>query len=117
MELPGRKESTNSRPPPTNHRNSKSGIMILTKKKVKEPQASEICRSLGYSNWVCADPIGFVGGVWILWNEVDVHLTPITMTPHAIHATMEVRNSPNTWLISATYAPPILRIVIFLGKP
>ncbi|GAA0184299.1 hypothetical protein LIER_31587 [Lithospermum erythrorhizon] len=73
--------------------------------KVSQSQAGEICRSLRFSNWKCADPIGCAGWVWLLWNSSEIKLDIIQFDSHVVNAVAEVSCTPNPWILYAIYAP------------
>ncbi|KAI5673195.1 hypothetical protein M9H77_13559 [Catharanthus roseus] len=54
--------------------------------KVSEIIAIEICSMLHFTNLERSNPIGFRGGIWVLWNEATIELDITSLTQQAIHA-------------------------------
>ena len=49
-----------------------------------------------------------MGGLWLIWKRDEVDVIMLSATEQEIHATVKVRNSNLTWLISFIYASPCL---------
>lgn len=74
--------------------------------KVSEIIAIEICSMLHFTNLERSNPIGFRGGIWVLWNEATIELDITSLTQQAIHAITKVRNQYQIWFFSAIYTCP-----------
>ncbi|XP_019175434.1 PREDICTED: uncharacterized protein LOC109170738 [Ipomoea nil] len=64
------------------------GILSLFEPKVSGAQANEICKKLGFSDWIRVEAVGFNGGIWVFWKD------PV-----------EENNQP-PWLIASVYGSP-----------
>ena len=47
-------------------------ILILTNTRIDGPKATQIVFALPFSNMEMTPTIGFVRGIWLLWNEEEV---------------------------------------------
>ena len=50
----------------------------LLEPKVSGQHANEICKSIGFKNWVRVESVGFGGGLWVFWKDqfhVDILFT------------------------------------------
>ena len=78
-------------------------IVIITETKVARPNIEGIAESLPFNSYETVEPVGYTGGILILWNEGLHSFTPITKEPRAIHGIIQVSNE-NPFFISALYA-------------
>ncbi|XP_019186593.1 PREDICTED: uncharacterized protein LOC109181296 [Ipomoea nil] len=63
-------------------------ILSVFEPKVSGAQANEICKKLGFSDWIRVEAVGFSGGIWVFWRD------PV-----------EENNQP-PWLIASMYGSP-----------
>lgn len=82
-------------------------IMAITKTRMGGDQADAIIRTLPFDGAYSMKTIGYVGGIWLLWNSDFVDVEILSTTEQEIHALIRVNSSSLTWLISAIYASPI----------
>ncbi|XP_071922921.1 uncharacterized protein [Coffea arabica] len=68
----------------------KPSIVIITETKVSGDVATNMCKSLPYTRFSIMDAIGFKGGIWILWDDHEVHLDILQKTEQEIHALVKV---------------------------
>ncbi|XP_075658876.1 uncharacterized protein LOC142628717 [Castanea sativa] len=54
------------------------------------------------------DTVGYVGGIWQLWNSEAVEFTHLSSMEQEIHALVKLSCSNFSWIISAIYASPRL---------
>ena len=53
------------------------------------------------------DPIGYSGGIWLLWNESPTFFVEIiTRSEHSIHVLVKVHSPSVSFLLIAVYALP-----------
>lgn len=74
--------------------------------RVGEERAKEISDRLPFDGAIHTDTIGYVGGLWVLWNSDRVVVSPLATTKQEIHITVKVRPSDFDFLVSAVYASP-----------
>ena len=78
-------------------------IVVVTKTHISGFRAGDIIHTLPYDGIHTTDPIGFVGGIWLLWCIDMVDLDVLAATEQEIHAIVKVLNSPTPWLLSSIY--------------
>ncbi|KAJ8773150.1 hypothetical protein K2173_028327 [Erythroxylum novogranatense] len=61
--------------------------------------------TLGYNGQTFIDPIGFSGGIWVLWSQTLVQLNVLTSDRQYIHLGVQPHDGPK-WLFIAIYASP-----------
>ncbi|KAH7859872.1 hypothetical protein Vadar_006549 [Vaccinium darrowii] len=52
-----------------------------------------------------SDPVGRSGGIWVLWNPINVAVFAVEVTSQAIHATIS-RVDCEEWIFTAVYGSP-----------
>ncbi|CAL5422617.1 unnamed protein product [Camellia sinensis] len=60
---------------------------------------------LGFTASTIVDPVGRVGGIWIVWDTSQVIVRASSATPQAIHATIH-KADYDEWVLAAVYASP-----------
>ena len=83
-------------------------ILIITETRVGGDRAARIIEDLPFDGFFTTETIGYVGGIWLLWKRDEVEVIVLSATEQEIHATVQVRDSNLTWLISPIYASPRL---------
>ena len=86
--------------------NHRLAIFVVTETRVGGDRVAKIIEGLPYDGFITIDTIGYVGGLWILWKSEEVEVLPLSSTEQEIHATIKVRSSNFTWLMSAIDASP-----------
>lgn len=69
--------------------------------------ANRVCKSLGFSNWVRVEAVGFSGGIWVMWNnntDVDVRIT------HPQFIMLRVKDQKGYWDLVVVYASPSIHL-------
>ncbi|KAJ4822057.1 hypothetical protein Tsubulata_011510 [Turnera subulata] len=62
-------------------------------------------QTLGYDGGAFVDPIGFSGGIWVVWKRPFVRLQVISSTRQFIHMSIHRTDAP-IWFLAAIYASP-----------
>ena len=83
-------------------------IMIIIETRLGGDRATKIIEELPFDGFFTTETIGYVGGLWLLWKRDEVDVFVLLAMEQEIHATVKVRNSNLTWLISPIYASPCL---------
>ncbi|KAL7185376.1 hypothetical protein ACSBR2_027337 [Camellia fascicularis] len=81
-------------------------LVILTETRVGGTRGKTLSENLGFSNGHISDPIDFSGGIWLLWNDLEIDCEVLLTTEQEIHAWIKVPSNPSPWLFSAIYASP-----------
>ena len=69
-------------------------------------RAREITDLLLFDGIIHTGTIGYVGGLWVLWNADKVNISLLSSTKQEIHVEVKVCLTNNSWLFSAVYASP-----------
>lgn len=86
--------------------NHNSAILVLMETRVGGDRVREITNRLPFYGSIHMDTIGYVDGLWLLWNSDRVEITPLTSTEQEIYVTVKVRKTNLDWLFTAMYASP-----------
>ncbi|XP_073015397.1 uncharacterized protein [Primulina eburnea] len=79
-------------------------ILGLLEPRVSGAHADDICKKMGYKNWLRVEAVGFSGGIWIFWQE-EIMLEAIYTHPQFVLARVETSNS-SPWNLSIVYGSP-----------
>ncbi|KAF7842595.1 reverse transcriptase [Senna tora] len=71
----------------------KPNLVLVTETRVVGDKAIEIINGLGFNNHFKVNPMGYAGGMWLLWNEDQVKIIVLDHTFQEIHARAEANNS------------------------
>ena len=69
-------------------------------------KAKEITDRLPFDGAIHTETIGFIGRMWLLWNEDQVVIQELAKTKQEIHVEVKVRASNLSWIFFAIYASP-----------
>ncbi|XP_028109543.1 uncharacterized protein LOC114308200 [Camellia sinensis] len=81
-------------------------LVVLTETRVGGSRGAALCLNLGFSKYHIVETHSFAGGIWLLWNDLEIHCDIIAQTQHEVHAWIQVSSIPSPWLFSAIYASP-----------
>ncbi|KAI7983037.1 hypothetical protein LOK49_LG15G00583 [Camellia lanceoleosa] len=65
--------------------------------------------NLGYTASTTVDPVGRVGGIWLLWIPTQVSVSAFVANQQVIQATVK-RKDYEDWVLAAVYASPNIRL-------
>ena len=68
--------------------------------------AREVTKRLLFDGAIHSNAVGYVGGIWVLWNSDRVDVAHLANTEQEIHFTVKVWISNVIWLFSTVYASP-----------
>ncbi|XP_074277192.1 uncharacterized protein LOC141600836 [Silene latifolia] len=86
----------------------KPDIFILSE--TVATNAIDIVQNLPFDSSDIVDPIGFSGGIMILWNARDVSVTTVNKGGQLINAVVQVTSTNITFFLTAIYASPKFRL-------
>ena len=86
--------------------NHDPAIMVIMETKLGGARAKEITDKLPFDRAIHTEPIGYVEGLWLLWNLDRVEVEALANTKQEIHVELKVCPSNLTWILSANYASP-----------
>lgn len=73
--------------------------------RISGSKAVSMVKSLGFPCFEIVDPVGFFGGLWLLWDDSKVNVEIIGTHDQAISACVSWPGQ-SPWLFSAIYAKP-----------
>ncbi|KAF7826637.1 reverse transcriptase [Senna tora] len=80
-------------------------LVLISETRVGGNRAEEILATLGFTNHFKVDPMGYAGGLWLLWDNEQIAVTVHEQTFQEIHTTVEVNGYP-PFFASFIYASP-----------
>ncbi|KAI8031516.1 putative ribonuclease H protein [Camellia lanceoleosa] len=63
----------------------------ITETRVGNTRSTNIYKSLGFSNFHITEPISYAGGIWLLWNSLEIHCNVLSVTQQEIHGCIQAR--------------------------
>ncbi|OMO86377.1 reverse transcriptase [Corchorus capsularis] len=79
---------------------------IITEPRISGLRGESVRNSLGFDGVEFVDPIGFSGGIWVLWDSREFDATMRSRTQQEITMDFKVRSSNFIFAVSAVYANP-----------
>jgi hypothetical protein len=64
-------------------------IIGLTETRLSGERAKSTCASLGFDRCYVADPMGFAGGLWLMWDSSEVEVDVLAVSQREIHASIK----------------------------
>lgn len=80
--------------------------MIITKTRVDGERAKDITNRLPFDEAINLDTIGYLGGIWLLWNSNFVEDIQLEKTEQEIHVVVKIHAFNHSRLLSSIYASP-----------
>ena len=65
-------------------------ILVVMETKIGGKRAREITDRLPFDNAIHIETIGYVGGLWMLWNSNRVEITTLANTEQEIHTMVKI---------------------------
>ncbi|CAL8176297.1 unnamed protein product [Prunus armeniaca] len=89
-------------------------VFAVLEPRIGGSRALSVAMSLGFSHCHIVDPIGFSGGVWLLWNGNSVSLHVVAHSSQTITALVTMY--AKRWLLTVVYASPCSNVRTSLWK-
>ncbi|CAL9001792.1 unnamed protein product [Prunus brigantina] len=89
-------------------------VFAILEPRIGGSRALSVAKSLGFSHYHIVDPIGFFGGVWLLWNGNSVSLHVVAHSSQTITALVIM--DAKRWLLTVVYASPCSNVKTSLWK-
>ncbi|KAL7173402.1 hypothetical protein ACSBR2_032794 [Camellia fascicularis] len=83
----------------------KPKILVLMETKVAFSKMSNFFTRLGFFASTIVDPVGRVGGIWIIWDTSHVNVRASNVSSQVIYATVH-KEDYEEWVLAAVYASP-----------
>ncbi|KAF7801271.1 reverse transcriptase [Senna tora] len=64
-------------------------VVFVSETRIEGGRADNVINSLGMDGRFKVDPIGYAGGLWVLWDTANVRISVVGHTFQEIHAVME----------------------------
>ncbi|KAL7163295.1 hypothetical protein ACSBR2_039399 [Camellia fascicularis] len=80
-------------------------VVALFETKVLFSSMGLFFNHLGYAASTIVDPIGRVGGIWLIWDPIQVSVSAHIANSQLIQATVKHENFEE-WVLAAVYASP-----------
>ena len=80
--------------------------MIITMTKTSGLKAKNITDRLQFDGAIHTNNIGFIGGLWVLWDSTQVEVFELCSTKQEIHTMVRDISSNSLWLMFVIYASP-----------
>ncbi|XP_061368478.1 uncharacterized protein LOC133311438 [Gastrolobium bilobum] len=84
----------------------KVSILVLMEVKIGGSRGEEIARKLGFSNFFRQDPVGFSGGIWVLWDNNVVEVEVLKTHHQVVHTRVRYLGVGKVSFISFVYGSP-----------
>ena len=81
-------------------------MVVLVETWVSREKTTTIVSSMGMDSWHLVEPLGFVGGILLLWNSYVIDFQPLGEGAQGVHGVMEVHSLNISFIFSAIYASP-----------
>lgn len=80
-------------------------ILALLETRLHSSRIMQFLQNTGFTDMLTVEAMGFVGGIWILWDCHRVMLEPLVLGDQIISVMVQEPLGP-TWLLSVVYASP-----------
>ncbi|CAL9009767.1 unnamed protein product, partial [Prunus brigantina] len=80
-------------------------ILFVCEPRIGGDKALKMVKSLGFSDFEVVDPIGFSGGMWLLWNANKVNVEILGTSDQSISAYVSW-SGQSPWILTGIYANP-----------
>lgn len=91
-------------------------ILVVMETHLGGDNAKEVIDKLPFQGAIHMDTIGFVGGLWLLWDTNRVEISNLASTEQEVHAFVKVRSFSFNWILTIVYASLGLERDAFFGK-
>ena len=79
-------------------------IFVVMETRLGSEMAKEIMGKLPFQGVIHTDLVGFVGGLWFLWDSDRVEVTNLASTEQEIHTVLKVNSFSLNWIFTIVYA-------------
>jgi len=85
------------------------GIVALVETRISGPKAQTVCNRTGFRRSIRVEARGFSGGIWVLWNDVDLELEVINTHDQLVTVGIKIEGQV-AWFLTVIYASPHVHI-------
>ncbi|KAL7238850.1 hypothetical protein ACSBR2_004865 [Camellia fascicularis] len=90
-------------------RTHRPDVVALFETKVMFSSMGLFFNNLGYTASITVDPVGRVGGIWLLWIPTQVSVSAFVANQKVIQATVKWKDYED-WVLAVVYASPNIRL-------
>ncbi|XP_021823964.1 uncharacterized protein LOC110765197 [Prunus avium] len=80
-------------------------LLFICEPRISGKKALDMAKSLGFSSYEIVDPVGFSGGLWLLWNDNKINIQILGTTDQAITSCVSWHGQA-PWILTTIYAKP-----------
>ena len=81
-------------------------LVVLVETWVSRQRTEYLITGLGYDSWYLVEPLGFAGGILLLWNSHVIDFQALGEGAQGVHGVIEVRSLRKSFILSSIYASP-----------
>ena len=81
-------------------------IAVLVETRTCRQKTSTLIKAFPLTAWYLVEPVGYVGGILIMWNPERVWIHIIGESAQGVHGLVEVRDPSSSFILSSIYASP-----------
>lgn len=70
-------------------------LLIIMEPRISGERAERVSTSLGFQQVFRVDSVGYVGGIWLLWNPIGFGVHMLGSTSQFIHVLISPDNQPD----------------------
>lgn len=86
----------------------KPTILALLETKVHSRGAMDFLAQLGFTDLLVVEALGYVGGIWLMWNDATITVDLFSMEDQYITVLVKEGGGHN-WLLTVVYASPLFQ--------
>lgn len=79
-------------------------VLAILEPQISGDRALATINRLGFDHYYVVDAYGFLGGLWFLWHDLEVHFQIVECSHHSITAL--IAHNTHKWLFTTVYANP-----------
>lgn len=83
----------------------KPAILALLETRLHSSRIMPFLRNTGFTDMLVVESLGFMGGIWLLWDCHRVEVEPLVLGDQIISAVVQDPFGPS-WILSIVYASP-----------
>ncbi|XVE95435.1 hypothetical protein REPUB_Repub02eG0096900 [Reevesia pubescens] len=80
-------------------------VLIIQEPRISGVQADRRCKQFGLQEYFRVEAVGFSGGLWLIWNALEVDIEILAFSSQLIHAYVKQAGQVD-WLLTAIYGSP-----------
>lgn len=78
-------------------------LVIVQETRCSGSKAIKLIKKMGFINHILSEAKGYSGGIWLLWNKVDLNIQAISIHDQFVHVEVKFAQEAS-WFLTAIYA-------------